>query len=159
KKASQFWGISAPGECGKERQRGSCQRLDRTSVRLTKFFQEVGSQDRNVLPPLAERRHVDSNQRQTFVQICANPSLVQRRVDGPIDGRHGPHVESHWLSTVADKHFAIAQHTNEPCLNARGKFGRVLEKQNSFGGLVQTRMLAETFETSPLGCAAAGSLV
>ena len=110
--------VAAPGQRGQQRQRRTGQRLDRHVARAADLFQEVIRQERNVLAPLPERRQLDANQREAFVEIAAEPAFLDGGLEAGIDGRDGPDVELD-AAAVAQDGFAIAKDAVQLALHAR----------------------------------------
>ena len=69
-------------------------------------------------------------------------------VDDRIDASHGAHVDRDGLARLREDRLAVAKHTSEPRLNARGGVRNVLEVERAAGCLAQAAAAADAIEAA-----------
>ena len=80
--------------------------------------QQIACDCRDVLPALAQRRHVDPDDRQHASQVVAHTALVRGAVESSLDAGDRPHVEADAMTVSRQQDLAVPQQPREAELAA-----------------------------------------
>src|SRR5262249_45721185 len=90
-----------------------------------------------VLPPGARRGQVDSNCRQSRVQVLAQVPLPNGAIDVRLDAGDRPHIHDETLTGFSEHRVAPAEHAGEPRLHARRGGNNVAQVTGAADSIVQ----------------------
>ena len=127
----QLGGVAPPGQRGQKRQRRPRQCLDWHAAPATDLLQEMVREEWNVLAALMERRQLDPDEREAFVEIATQAAFLDDALEAGIDGRNRPDVELDARAIARENRFAITQHAMQLALDARRHLAEVLQEQRA----------------------------
>jgi len=126
--------------CGdQQRHRVRRERWNRFLVPLRQAAQEVRGEQRNVLPPLGERRQLERHDVEPIEEILAKFTRRPLRVQIAMGGRDHAHIDRHRLRRADGPHFAFLQHAQEFYLQRERHVADLVEEDRAaIGGKEET---------------------
>ena len=104
---------------------------------LVSCADEVRDERRNVLAPLAQRRHVNGHHVEAVVQILAEASRRDLRLDVLVRRREHAHVDLHRLRAADARHHAVLQHAQHLRLRGEAHVADLVEEERAAIGLLE----------------------
>ena len=128
------------------------QRLGRVAVPGPVMGQEVRREQRDVVGPLAQRRHVDRHDAQAVVKILAQETRSHGFFHRAVRGGDEPHVHDRIRRFAADApHHAILDHSEQLRLNRLGHLDELVQEHRAaVGGLEQPGFVTDRAGERPL---------
>src|SRR6476661_6372327 len=107
-----------PRKRGEERQRGPRQGSRGELLKGTDIPQQISCDRRNVLPTLAQGRHVDADDRQHAKQFVAYIAFGRRAVEIRLDAGNWADVEADTTTVSLQPGVAVPEHSGEADLQS-----------------------------------------
>ncbi len=98
---------------------------------------EVRHQQRNVLAPLAERRHVDRHHVEPVEQVLAEPAGGDLRLELLVRRGEHAHVHRHGLGAADARDHAVLQHPQHLGLRSQTHVADLIEEERAAVGLLE----------------------
>ena len=92
---------------------------------------QIRDKERNVLPTLTERRHVDGKDVKPVVEIGAKPAGRDRLLEVPVGGGDEPDIDPLAPSRADSLELPGLQHTKQLDLDLFGKLSHLVEKERA----------------------------
>ncbi len=100
----------------------------RTGVGGRVHAQEVGGENRDVLAPLAQRRHPQGHHAQAIEEVLAKSSPGDQRAQIPVGGRDDPDVHPEAVGAADSLDLVLLEHPEQLGLDARGDLADLVEE-------------------------------
>src|SRR5437016_4481288 len=108
------------------------QKLPTLTVLAVEPLKEYGGQDRDLLPPLAEGRHVDLHDVQAIVEVLAELAAAQGELQVSIGRGHDPGVDQDGFAASDSRKLQVLDDVQEFRLEGEGEFADLVQVDGSF---------------------------
>src|SRR5437016_8482789 len=108
------------------------QKLPTLTVLAVEPLKEYGGQDRDLLPPLAEGRHVDLHDVQAIVEVLAELAATQGELQVSIGRGHDPGVDQDGFAAADSRELQILDDVEEFRLEGEGEFADLVQVDGPF---------------------------
>ena len=114
--------------------------------------EEVPRQQRNVLAPLAQRRHADADHVQAMVEILAEAAFAHARLEVLVGGGDDAHIRLDLLVAADPVEAALREHPQQPGLQLCRHVADFVQEQSAALGLLEppAALLLGAGEGAPL---------
>src|SRR6185436_19672338 len=112
-------------------------RLDRPLRLLAVLPDQVVDEERQVLPPLAERGEPDRVDDEAEVEVLAEAALAHRLAEGPERRRDDARVERYRRAPAHAHERALLQHAEEPRLSAGRHVAEGVQEERAAVGALE----------------------
>ena len=100
--------------------------------RATGGREDVGDERRDVLDPVAQRRHVQVHDPQPIEQVLAKQPGRHELVEIAVGGRHDARVDANRRAVAADRlHFPVLEHAEQQRLHAQAHLTGFVEEERA----------------------------
>ena len=135
----QFANVTGPGILQKPFLAALGNRLARHAVALVKLGQQGLCQFQNVVPPLAQGRHVEAEQVEPMEQVFAKSAFRDKQLEVPVRRRNDPDIHRNFPRAAHPPDFPVFNRGQYFGLHRRGEAGQFIQKQGpSVGRLEQS---------------------